>query len=127
MAEPDSQSRDSVYEAAQRLEQAWKASGSAELADFMPPKGHPLRLQTLVALIQVDQECRWEAVLTRSESDEARHLAGTLHTKVEQGDHGAARRGCGAVWAAVSREARTPAFGGARVVNRLGWKSNSRS
>jgi hypothetical protein len=50
----------------QRLEQAWQTAGTADLAQFVPPPGHPTRQTALVALIQTDQELCWQHGRTKT-------------------------------------------------------------
>jgi serine/threonine protein kinase len=44
---------------ADRLEAAWSTADSVDLAPFVPPPGHPLRLVFLHELIKTDLEIRW--------------------------------------------------------------------
>jgi len=60
MTEWDDSSWQHIDDAVSRLEDCWRATGSAILADYVPPCDHPLRKRTLVALIPVDQEYRWK-------------------------------------------------------------------
>jgi serine/threonine protein kinase len=53
----------------QRLEQAWQTAGTADLAQFVPPPGHPTRQTALVALIQTDQELCWQHGRTKTVGD----------------------------------------------------------
>ena len=59
MTKWNDESRDLLDNLIRRLEEAWRTSGGADLAQFVPAAGHPLRNSALAALIQVDQELRW--------------------------------------------------------------------
>jgi serine/threonine protein kinase len=50
-----------VNEAVEGVEQSWRVARKADLAQFAPPIGHPLRERVLVELIKVDQEYQWSA------------------------------------------------------------------
>ena len=49
-----------IDEAGQRLEQAWTDSAEVDLSEFVPSSDHPLCERTLIELIKIDQERRWE-------------------------------------------------------------------
>ena len=48
-----------LQDCADRFENAWQKSATVDLAQFLPPPGHPLRLVTLQELIKTDLEIRW--------------------------------------------------------------------
>lgn len=52
--------QDLLDDVIRQLEQAWQSGRTADLAQFVPPLGHPARQTALVALIQTDQELRWQ-------------------------------------------------------------------
>src|SRR4051794_20601327 len=51
------------------FEQAYARDGHAEIAGFLPPRGHPLRQALLRELIRVDLEYGWEAGRPRAVSE----------------------------------------------------------
>jgi len=59
MADLSNKDWDHLDDAVARLEHSWQTSGGADLAQFVPAADHPLRAQTLLTLIKVDQEYRW--------------------------------------------------------------------
>ena len=60
-AELDDQSWAFLGDAVRRLEESWQTTSGAELAQFAPPPGNPLRERVLIELIKVDQEYRWKS------------------------------------------------------------------
>src|SRR5215470_7339458 len=50
---------DSVGGFVEAFEEAHARAGRAELADFLPPEGHPLRLDVLRELVRIDLEHGW--------------------------------------------------------------------
>jgi serine/threonine protein kinase len=63
MIDPDNHSHtcDFVDDVVRRLEQSWRTAGPAEVAHFVPLEDHAHREEALLALVQVDQEYRWQA------------------------------------------------------------------
>ena len=61
MSESDALSLQHVIAAVDKFETAWKESDTVKIGQFLPAEDHPDRKQVLVALIKLDQECRWEA------------------------------------------------------------------
>jgi len=51
----------SVLDAVHRFEREWRRNGGADLSQFVPPSEDPLLVPTLVPLIEVDQELRWDS------------------------------------------------------------------
>jgi WD40 repeat protein/tRNA A-37 threonylcarbamoyl transferase component Bud32 len=60
MAGWNDESHDLLDALIRELEQAWRAGGTIDLARLLPATGHPVREQALLALIQTDQELRWQ-------------------------------------------------------------------
>jgi iron-sulfur cluster repair protein YtfE (RIC family) len=60
MTEWNDEDHDLLDELIQRLEDAWRTAGAADLAQFVPAADHRVRERALVALVQVDQELRWQ-------------------------------------------------------------------
>jgi serine/threonine protein kinase/Tfp pilus assembly protein PilF len=57
--DPDLDS-DELDEYVREFEHAYNIEGEADLADHLPPPGHPLRLRVLRELVRVDLEYGWE-------------------------------------------------------------------
>lgn len=49
-----------LTDAVRRFEDLWRSAAAADLADFVPGLGEPLRGPVLIELIKVDQEYRWK-------------------------------------------------------------------
>ena len=60
MAGWNDESHDLLDALIRESEQAWRAGGTVDLARLLPATGHPVREQALLALIQTDQELRWQ-------------------------------------------------------------------
>ena len=60
MTEWNDEDHDFLDDLIQRLEDAWRTAGAADLAQFVPAADHRMRERALVTLIQVDQELRWQ-------------------------------------------------------------------
>jgi serine/threonine protein kinase len=52
---------DRLQRCANRFEQAWKGGAPADLTEFLPPAGDPLRRRCLHELVKVDLEMRWRS------------------------------------------------------------------
>ena len=60
MAKWTDDSFDLLDDLIRRLEDAWRVGGKADLNELLPPAGHAARRKALVALIETDQEMRWQ-------------------------------------------------------------------
>jgi len=50
-----------ISDAIWQLEHSWQTRSGADLVDYVPAPGDPLRQRVLVELVKIDQERRWEA------------------------------------------------------------------
>ncbi len=60
MTEWNDESHDFLDDLIRRLEDAWRTAGGADLALLVPAADHLMHEQVLVALVQADQELRWQ-------------------------------------------------------------------
>ncbi len=60
MSEWNDESHDLLDDLIRCLEEAWQSSAEVDLAQFVLAADHPMRGSALVALIQTDQELRWQ-------------------------------------------------------------------
>src|SRR3954465_12018516 len=75
-------SREELDDFVRDFELAYARDGRAEIADFLPSRGHPLRESLLRELIRVDLEYGWETGRPRAVSEYLRAFPELWHDPV---------------------------------------------